>query len=77
MDQKTVGPKEGLGLGIIAIGLLMAFMPSAAQQISDLDFIESTPFSILLGATFVLAVFVVLAGVAVMVGKFDDDVDEK
>lgn len=76
MDQKTVGPKEGLGLGIIAIGLLMAFMPSAAQQISDLDFIESTPFSILLGATFVLAVFVVLAGVAVMVGKFDD-VDEE
>lgn len=77
MDQKTVGPKEGLGLGIIAIGLLMAFMPSAAQQISDLDFIESTPFSILLGATFVLAVFVVLAGVAVMVANFDDDVDEE
>lgn len=76
MDQKTVGPKEGLGFGIIAIGLLMAFMPSAAQQISDLDFIESTPFSILLGATFVLAVFVVLAGVAVMVAKFDD-VDEE
>jgi len=72
MEKKTVGPKEGLGLGIIALGLLFAFMPSAAQQISDLEFVSSEPFPILLGATYVLAVFVILAGVAVLVAKFED-----
>ena len=72
MDQKTVGPKEGLAFGIIGLGLLMAFMPSAAQQIADLDFIESEPFAILLGATYVLALLVILAGVGVLVSKFDN-----
>ncbi len=77
MDKKTVGAKEGLGVGIVAIGLLLAFMPSAAQQISDLEFIESSPFSILLGATYVLALFVVIAGIAVTVGKFTEAEDEE
>lgn len=71
MDQKTVGPKEGLGAGIVGIGLLMAFLPSAAQQISDLEFIESDPFVITLGALYVLAFFVVVAGIAVISQKFD------
>ena len=77
MDKKTVGAKEGLGLGIIGIGLLMAFMPSAAQQISDLDFVESSPFSILLGAIYVLALFVVVAGVVVTAAKFDEPEEEE
>ncbi|MFW5713153.1 MAG: hypothetical protein ACOCYU_00610 [Brevefilum sp.] len=72
MDKKTVGAKEGLGVGIIAIGLLLAFMPSAAQQISDLEFIESSPFSILLGTSYVLALFIIVAGIAVTVGKFQE-----
>ena len=72
MPKTTRRPKEGLGLGIIALGLLFAFMPSAAQQISDLEFVSSEPFPILLGATYVLAVFVILAGVAVLVAKFED-----
>ena len=76
MDKKTVGTKEGLGIGIVALGLLMAFMPSAAQQISDLDFISSSPFSILLGTSYVLALFVVIAGIAVVVAKFTDSDEE-
>jgi len=73
MGNKTVGPKEGLGMGIIGIGLLMAFLPSTAQKIADLDFIQSEPFGILLGATYVLALFVVLAGVAVIVANLSDE----
>jgi len=77
MDKKTVGTKEGLAFGVIGLGLLMAFMPSAAQQISDLEFVGSEPFPILLGAVYVLAFLVILAGVAVLVAKFDDeDVEE-
>ncbi len=77
MDKKTVGAKEGLGVGIVALGLLLAFMPSAAQQISDLEFIESSPFSILLGATYVLALLVIVAGVVVTVMKFDEPEEEE
>ena len=70
-DKKTVGPKEGLGIGIICLGVLMAFLPGAAQNIADLPFIESEPFPILLGSTYVLALFVVLAGLAVLLAKFN------
>ncbi|MBT4842499.1 MAG: hypothetical protein HN560_15155 [Anaerolineae bacterium] len=73
MNNKTVGPKEGLGFGIIGIGFLLAFMPSAAQKIADLDFVASEPFGILLGATYVLALLVMLAGLAVAFVKFDDE----
>lgn len=73
MNNKTVGPKEGLGFGIIAMGLLLAFMPSAAQQIADLDFVASEAFGILLGATYVLSFLVILGGLAVAFIKFDDE----
>jgi len=73
MDNKTVGPKEGLGFGIIGLGLLLAFLPSAAQSISDLDFITSEPFSITLGATYVLALFVIIAGLVVAFGNYDKE----
>lgn len=73
MENKTVGKKEGLAFGIIALGLLMAFMPGAAQQISDLEFVGSEPFPILLGAVYVLAFLVILAGAVVLFAKFDDE----
>ena len=75
MEKKpvTVGSKEGLGAGIIGLGLLMLFLPSTVQKIADLDFIGSSAFGILLGATYVLAIFVVIAGLAVIIAKFDED----
>lgn len=71
MDKRTVGKKEGLGAGIVGLGLLLAFLPSMAQQISDLEYVESDPFVITLGAVYVIALFVILAGVAVIVQKFE------
>ncbi len=73
MNNKTVGPKEGLGFGIIGMGLLLAFMPSTAQQIADLEFVASEAFGILLGATYVLSLLVMLGGLAVAFMKFDDE----
>lgn len=72
-ESRTVGKKEGIGAGIVGIGLLMAFLPSAAQQIEDLEFVASTAFGIMLGATYVLALLVVLAGVVVLTTNFDDE----
>ena len=77
MNKKTVGTKEGLAFGIIALGVLMAFMPSAAQHIADLEFVASEPFPILLGATYVIALLVILAGVGVLVAKFDDKEEDE
>ena len=72
----TVGSKEGLGAGIIALGLLLLLLPSFSQQIADLDYISSDAFAILLGSVYVLSVFVILAGVAVIVAKFKEDEEE-
>ncbi len=68
----TVGVKEGLGAEVIAIGLLLFFLPGTAQKIADI--IEnSTAYGILTGATYVMAFFAVLAGLAIIFTKFDDE----
>ncbi|MCW5879040.1 MAG: hypothetical protein KIS80_09280 [Anaerolineales bacterium] len=71
--NKTVGAKEGLGAGVIGIGLMMLFLPGASQNIADLDFVASEPFSILLGAVYVLGVIIILAGLGVIFGNFDSE----
>ena len=73
MNNKTVGPKEGLGFGIVGLGLLLAFLPSTSQKIADLEFVGSEAFVILLGAVYVLAFFVIAAGLVVAFAKFDDE----
>ncbi len=72
----TVGSKEGLGAGIVGLGLLLLLLPSFSQQIADLDFISSDAFAILLGAVYVLSIFVILAGIAVIMAKFKDEEEE-
>jgi hypothetical protein len=73
MDKKpvTVGPKEGLGAGIFAVGLILAFLPSTSQSIADIVQ-GSTPYAILTGAVLVFAFITMLAGLAVIFSKFDD-----
>lgn len=73
----TVGAKEGLGMGIVGLGLLLLFLPGASQQISDLDFVSSSAYGILLGAVYVLSVFIILSGIAVVVAKFKDEEEEE
>ena len=73
MNNRTVGPKEGLGFGIVGLGLLLAFLPSTAQKIADLEFVGSEAFVILLGAVYVLAFLVIAGGLAVAFAKFDDE----
>lgn len=73
MDNKTVGPKEGLGFGILGLGLLLAFLPSAAQQIADLDFVASDPFTISIGAIYVIGALVIVAGLVVAFGSYDKE----
>jgi hypothetical protein len=68
----TVGPKESLGVGVISLGVLALLLPWAANAIADLDFIKSEPFGILAGSVMVLGLFIIAAGVAVIVQRTSD-----
>jgi len=70
--QVTVGAKEGLGAGVVAIALLMIFLPMMSQRIADLEFIQSDAFAILSGSILVLSIFTAIAGLVVIFSKFDD-----
>lgn len=71
MDNKTVGPKEGLGFGILAIGLLLAFIPGAAAQLSVT--FERDPLAIAAGATYVIAFLIIVSGLVVAFGNYDKE----
>ncbi|HEY9088496.1 MAG TPA: hypothetical protein VIO36_10035 [Anaerolineaceae bacterium] len=71
--EVTVGAKEGIGSGIIGLGVLLVLLPSFSQKISDLDFINSDAFGILAGAAMVMGILVGVAGLAVILSKFDDE----
>lgn len=75
MDKKvkTIGLKEGLGAGVISLGLIFLFLPSMIQKIADLEFIESSAFAMLSGAVMVLAIFTVIAGLVTMFSKIEEE----
>jgi hypothetical protein len=76
MDKKpaTVGLKEQLGFGVIAIAIFLFALPSAAQKIADLGL--STPYAILAGSVLVVSIFTLLAGIAITVAKFEGKDEE-
>jgi hypothetical protein len=69
-SPKTVGPKEGLGSGIAALGLVFILLPSLSAQIAAGN--NATLVSILTGALWLFGAFTVIAGIAVIVAKFDE-----
>ena len=69
-EVKTVGAKEGLGAGVVGLGLLFLFLPSAVQKIADMGIGET--YAMLAGSVMVVGVFTVIAGLAVMFAKLDE-----
>lgn len=59
---RTVGPREGLGAGIIAIGLLSVAVPSVVDQLPSVANGGSAEFA-LYGMSVMIGVFVIIAGV--------------
>lgn len=59
--DRTVGPREGLGAGIVALGVLAIAMPFAVDQIPDITSADQTAL-VLAGMSVLLGVFVVIAG---------------
>ncbi len=68
-EAKPITRKAEVGFGIVALGVLTLFMPTASGQIAALEFIEAGGYSILIGSTLVMGILVTLAGVAVLLMK--------
>lgn len=65
-EVKPLTTMAGLGFGIIILGLLVLLMPSTSARIADLPTVNSEAYAILVGISYLLGVFVVLAGIAVL-----------
>jgi hypothetical protein len=63
----TLSSGQALGAGILGLGILLLAMPYAAGAISALDFIQSSDFAILSGATYAIGILALLGGILLLV----------
>jgi hypothetical protein len=61
-EVRTVGPREGLGAGIIAIGILAIVLPSVVDSLPSVGN-GGSPAFVLYGMMVLIGIFVILAGV--------------
>lgn len=69
VEAKPLSTMSGIGFGIIILGILILLMPSTSARIAAMDNVQSEAFAILVGISYLLGVFVVLAGMAVLLVK--------
>lgn len=60
--DRTVGPRDGLGAGIIALGVLAVAMPLVVDQLPSVAEGQSAAF-VLAGMSVMIGLFVIVAGV--------------
>ncbi len=65
---RTVGPREGLGAGIIALGILSAVLPSVVDQLPSVTNGGSAAF-VLYGMSVLIGIFVIIAGIMSFIVK--------
>jgi hypothetical protein len=75
-QPKTVGKKEGVGAGILGIGLVLVMLPAISQQIADLEFVASSAFGIMTGAVYMFGLATLGAGAVVTFSNLNDDEEE-
>lgn len=61
-DVRTVGPREGLGAGIIGLGILIVAVPAVVDQLPSVTG-GGNPAFVLYGMMVLLGIFVIIAGV--------------
>jgi hypothetical protein len=60
--DRTVGPREGLGAGIIALGVLAIAMPLVVDQLPSVTSADQAAI-VLAGMSIMIGLFVIAAGV--------------
>jgi cytochrome bd-type quinol oxidase subunit 2 len=68
-EARPLTTMAGMGFGIIILGLLVLLMPSTSARIAAMPNVTSEAYAILVGISYLLGVFVVLAGIAVLMIK--------
>lgn len=63
---RTVGQREGLGAGIVGLGILAVAMPTVVDQMDSVINGGSATF-VLYGMSVLIGIFVIIAGVMVFV----------
>ena len=71
-----IGSREGLGATILALGLLLLLLPGFTHKFIRIGSITPEAYKVLHSSIYIIAVFVILTGVAVIVSKFKDDGEE-
>jgi hypothetical protein len=61
--DRTVGPREALGAGIIALGVLAILMPLIVDQL-PMGAADASPQMVLAGMSILIGIFVIVAGIA-------------
>jgi len=67
-EVRTVGAREGLGAGIVALGILSIFLPSVVDQLPSVANGGDASF-VFAGMMVVIGVVTILAGVLTFVVK--------
>lgn len=68
-EAKPLTTMTGLAFGIMILGILILLMPSTSARIAAMENVQSDAFAILVGVTYLLGGFVVLAGLAALLVK--------
>lgn len=68
-NSPTLSTGQALGAGIVGLGILLLAMPWAAGSIAALEFISSSDFAILSGATYAIGILALLGGVAIVIAR--------
>ena len=69
----TVGRKIELGCALIVLGILGLILPWSSAKVADLEFLPSDAYSILVGTVYALGIFIILAGIAVLRLKEEEE----
>ena len=67
-NERTVGPREGLGAGIVALGILSIALPGVVDQLPSVANGGSAA-AVLYGMSVLIGIFVIIAGVMTFVVK--------
>jgi hypothetical protein len=68
-NSSTLTFMQALGAGIVGLGILLVAMPWAAGAIAALDFISSSDFAILSGATYAIGLLALVGGIILVVAR--------
>jgi len=70
-SPRYVTPKDGLGMAIVALGVLSLILPWGSSAVATA--VKGNAYAILIGTTYVFGLMTLLAGVAVLMLKTKDE----